>query len=59
MSDWKKFNALVRDRSGKKHSPPVFPVIVWGVTRYTAYDKLQIEYPANEYEIEEFDEAGK
>lgn len=59
MSDWNKFNALVRDKSGKKHSPPVFPVIVWGVTKETAYDKLRIEYPASKYEIIALDEATK
>lgn len=57
MSDWNKFNAWMRDRTGKKHSPPVFPVIVWGVTRETAMDKLIAEYPASQYEIVSFDPA--
>jgi len=51
MSDWNKFHAFVRDKSGKKHSPPEFPVIVWGVTIDTARDKLIGEYPSKDYEI--------
>lgn len=51
MSDWIKFHAWVRDKSGKKHQPPEFPVIVWGVTIDTARDKLIGEYPIKDYEI--------
>lgn len=51
MNDWNKFNVVVRDKSGKKHSPPVFPVVVWGVTESTAREKLIAEYPAKDYEI--------
>lgn len=51
MSDWNKFHAFVRDKSGEKHSPPEFPVIVWGVTIDTARDKLVGEYPSKDYEI--------
>lgn len=51
MSDWFKFNAWMRDLSGKKHSPPEFPVIVWGVTIDTARDKLIGEYPSKDYEV--------
>lgn len=57
MTDWNKFNAVVRDKSGKKHSPPVFPVIVWGVTIETARDKLVGEYPSKDYEIVSLDAA--
>lgn len=49
---WNKFNAVVRDKSGVKHSPPVFPVIVWGVNECTAREKLSWEYPSKDYEIE-------
>lgn len=59
MSDWLKFEAWVRDRSGKKHSPPEFPVIVWGVTEETAFDKLNAEYPVRGYEIVSFSKALK
>lgn len=59
MSDWFKFNAWVRDRSTKKHSPPEFPVIVWGVTIDTARDKLIGEYPPKSYEIVSLDLAAK
>lgn len=56
MSDWNKFNAIVRDkRKRPRHSPPVFPVIVWGVTIETARDKLVGEYPAKHYVIESLD----
>lgn len=57
MSDWNKFNAVVRDRSGIRHSPPMFSVIVWGVTIETARDKLEIEYPRRHYEIVSLDAA--
>ena len=57
MSDWNKFNVLVRDKSGKKHSPPEFPVIVWGVTIDTAREKLIGEYPSRNYEIISLDPA--
>lgn len=55
MADWNEFNALVRDRKEDR----TFPVIVWGVTKETAYDKLRAEYPASKYEIIGLDEAGK
>lgn len=51
MSDWNKYLAFVRDRSGTKHSPPEFPVIVYGVTIDTAREKLVEKYPARSYEI--------
>lgn len=58
MSDWLKFNAVLRDKRKKpQHAPPVFPVIVWGVTHDTALAKLVAEYPAKHYEIVSIDLA--
>lgn len=59
MSDWNKFNAIVRDRSGKNHSPPVFPVIVWAVNIDTAREKLLGDYPAKRYEIVSLEQGAK
>jgi len=55
MIDWFKFEAIILDKREKtEHSPPLFPVYVWGVTETTARDKLVAEYPTRHYEITSF-----
>jgi hypothetical protein len=60
MREWNKFHAIVRDIRKRKplHSPPVFPVHVWGVTEQTAREKLEYEYPSSCYEVESFRLVG-
>lgn len=55
MSGWNKFNAVVYDKKESR----TFAVIVWGVTKKTAYDKLRTEYPASKYDISGLGEASK